>query len=271
MLRGWALKRGPSSCAAGSTAPLNDLLRKAADRFERTDDAKRVVQLKFLSVPRELLADEHDPTRVKAIRLESTKLVGEPHQQRAVGTGSYQDIPCSLVLRSIGYKSLPIEPEVPFDTRRHVVLNDRGRVVSTLSSGEKKPVVGLYCTGWVKRGPTGIIGSNIVDARETVGCMMEDFAAGNFLHSDDDAGDNLGGVEAVKMLIAQRDPGKQFVEWADYARLCAEETRRGQVAGKPREKVTSVTEMLAIAQCAKRQLSSKASCRCATCVDDLHP
>lgn len=230
---------------------MNDLLGKAAEQFENTSDAKRVVQIKFLSSPVEIIADENDPTQVGAIRVEKTKLEGEPNQQRAVGTGEFEDIPCNLVLRSIGYKSMPIEADVPFDNRRHVVSNDQGRVVTTLNGGEKKPVVGLFCTGWVKRGPSGIIGTNIVDARETVGCIVEDFAAGNFLHSDNSADEDLGGLEAVEELIKKRNPDKQLVRWADYERLNSEENDRGELVGKPREKVTSVTKMLEIAKSVK--------------------
>ncbi|KAG6598102.1 NADPH:adrenodoxin oxidoreductase [Phytophthora cinnamomi] len=229
---------------------MNDLLAKAAEQFESVTDAKRVVQIKFLSSPAEILADENDPTRVGAIRVEKTKLEGEPNQQRAVGTGEFEDIPCDLVLRSIGYKSLPIEADAPFDNRRHVVSNDQGRVVTTSESGEKQPVVGLYCTGWVKRGPSGIIGTNIVDARETVSCIVEDFAAGNFLHSEVGATEDLGGLEAVEKLIKKRNPDKQLVRWADYERLNAEENRRGELVGKPREKITSVAEMLTVAKSA---------------------
>ncbi|KAG7393495.1 hypothetical protein PHYPSEUDO_007332 [Phytophthora pseudosyringae] len=229
---------------------MNDLLGKAAGQFDSAGEAKRVVQIKFLSSPVEILADEKDPTRVGAVRVEKTKLEGEPNQQRAVGTGEFQDIPCNLVLRSIGYKSLPIEADAPFDPRRHVISNDQGRIVTASSSGEKQPVVGLYCTGWVKRGPSGIIGTNIVDARETVSCIVEDFAAGNFLHSENRADEDLGGLEAVEKLIKKRTPDKQLVRWADYERLNAEENRRGELIGKPREKITSVIEMLEIAKSA---------------------
>ncbi|POM71417.1 NADPH:adrenodoxin oxidoreductase [Phytophthora palmivora] len=229
---------------------MNDLLIKAADQFASAGDTKRVVQIKFLSSPVEIIADVKDSTRVGGIRVEKTKLEGEPNQQRAVGTGEFEDIPCNLVLRSIGYKSLPIEANAPFDNCRHVVSNDHGRVVTTLSSGEKQTVVGLYCTGWVKRGPSGIIGTNIVDARETVNCIVEDFAAGNYLHSESSTDEDLDGLKAVEKLIKKRNPDKQLVRWADYERLNAEENRRGELVGKPREKVTSVTEMLEIAKSA---------------------
>ncbi|KAG7401202.1 hypothetical protein PHYBOEH_002386 [Phytophthora boehmeriae] len=224
---------------------MNDLLSKAAEHFDNANDADRVVQIKFLSSPAEILADEKDATRVGAIRIEKTRLEGEPNQQRAVGTGDFEDIPCSLVLRSIGYKSLPIEADTPFDNRRHVVSNAQGRVVETSESGETEPVVGLYCTGWVKRGPSGIIGTNIVDARETVGCIVEDFASGKYLHTDQE---NLAGLEAIEKLIKKRNPDKQLIRWADYERLNSEENRRGELVGKPREKITSVDEMLAVAK-----------------------
>ncbi|CAI5700852.1 hypothetical protein KXD40_005770 [Peronospora effusa] len=226
----------------------NDLLSKAANQFEQAGDAKRVVQIKFLRLPTRIVADKNDPARVGSICLEKMKLEGEPNRQRAVGTGEFEDIPCNLVLRSIGYKAQPLEADMPFDKCRHVVSNEQGRVVTTLGGGEKKTVVGLYCTGWAKRGPSGIIGTNIIDARETVGCILEDFATGSFLHSDDSADGKLGGLEAVEKLIKKRNPDKQFVRWADYQRLDAEEKYRGEMVGKSREKVTSVTEMLKIAK-----------------------
>ncbi|CAI5744043.1 unnamed protein product [Peronospora destructor] len=227
---------------------MNDLLGKAADQFEQTGGAKRVVQIKFLRLPTKIVADEKDPTRVGAIRLEKMKLEGEPNRQRAVGTGKFDDIPCNLVLRSIGYKALPLEAGMPFDKSRHVISNEQGRVVTTLGNGEKKTMVGMYCTGWVKRGPSGIIGTNIIDARETVGCIVEDFATGSFLHSEHSADGKLGGLEAVEELIKKRNPDKQLVRWADYERLDAEEKCRGERVGKSREKVTSVTDMLKIAK-----------------------
>ncbi|KAI9905394.1 hypothetical protein PsorP6_013670 [Peronosclerospora sorghi] len=226
---------------------MNDLLGKAA-KEKHMEGAKRVVNIKFLSSPTEIIADRNDPTRVGAIRVEKMKLEGEPKRQRAVGTGIFEDIPCNLVLRSIGYKSLPIDTDVPFDNNRSVILNNKGRVVTTSNNGMKKRVVGLYCTGWVKRGPSGIIGTNIFDARETVGCIIEDFAAGKFLHSQLMSGNDLGGLEAVEKLIKERNPDKQLIGWSDYERISAEEERRGEVVGKPREKVTSVSEMLDIAR-----------------------
>lgn len=192
------------------------------------------MQIKFLAAPVEVRPDATHPERVGSVRVEKTQLEGEPNRQRAVGTGVFEDIPSGLVLRSIGYKSQPLE-DAPFDATRNVLANVQGRLVD---SGT--PVTGLYCTGWVKRGPSGIIGANIVDARETVASVLEDIASGKTLDATGD------GIDAVRSIVLAKTPAKQLVTWADYERLDAEEAARGHVLGKPREKVTSVDEMLKI-------------------------
>lgn len=196
------------------------------------------MQIKFLSAPVELLADPTKPHSVGKVRVEKTVLSGEAYNQRAVGTGEFEEIECGLVLRSIGYKSYPLE-NIPFDARRHVIANEQGKVVDPEKNGEQ--VVGLYCSGWVKRGPTGIIGSNIVDARETVSSIIEDIAKANVLKP---TGGN--GIETLQKIILERNPTKQLVTWQDFERLNDEEMQRGEAAGKPREKITSVNEMLQI-------------------------
>lgn len=211
---------------------------KISSDFGKENAADRQVQIKFLSAPVELLADPEHPERVGGVRVEKTELQGEANRQRAVGTGEFQDLPAGIVLRSIGYKSHPLE-DAPFDAQRNVLANAQGRLVDTKGDGEQ--VVGLYCSGWVKRGPSGIIGSNIVDARETVSSIVEDIASGKILKP---LGSN--GLETIKEIVLGRTPEKQLVTWKDYERLSSEETKRGEVAGKPREKVTSVEEMLRI-------------------------
>lgn len=205
-------------------------------------DAERSVEIKFLAAPVEILPDANDPTRVGAVRVEKTRLEGVANKQRAVGTGEFEEIPCGLVLRSIGYKSLPIADDAPFDARRNVLANVQGRIVDP--ADDNKPVTGLYCTGWVKRGPSGIIGTNIVDARETVSCLVEDIVSGKYLHAE--STDEVGGLDAVKRAVLDANPTKQLVSWTDFEKLNAEETKRGASVGKPREKLTSVEEMLAI-------------------------
>ncbi|KAF1336595.1 Nadph:adrenodoxin oxidoreductase, partial [Globisporangium splendens] len=217
---------------------MNELLTKVSSEFGKEDAGARQVQIKFLSAPVELLADRENPEKVGSVRVEKTELQGEANRQRAVGTGEFETITASLVLRSIGYKSQPLE-DAPFDTKRNVLANDQGRLVDVKGDGEQ--VVGLYCSGWVKRGPSGIIGTNIVDARETVTSIVEDIASGKILNPA-----SSNGLETIKQIILGRNPEKQLVSWKDYERLNDEETKRGEAVGKPREKFTSVEEMLRI-------------------------
>ncbi|GAB9476752.1 Nadph:adrenodoxin oxidoreductase [Globisporangium polare] len=220
---------------------MNELLTKISGDFGKEGAGNKQVQIKFLSAPVELIADPENPEKVGRVRVEKTHLQGEANRQRAVGTGEFEEIPSGLVLRSIGYKSHPLE-DAPFDTHRNVLSNVQGRLVDAAKENGEQ-VVGLYCTGWVKRGPSGIIGSNIVDARETVASIIEDIANDKLLKP---VVSTNGGLETIQKLILERKPKKQLVAWGDFERLNDEETKRGVAAGKPREKVTSVEEMLRI-------------------------
>lgn len=218
---------------------------KISADFGKEVAGNKQVQIKFLSAPVELIADSEIPEKIGSVRVEKTHLQGEANRQRAVGTGEFEELRSGLVLRSIGYKSHPLE-DVPFDLQRNVLANVQGRLVDVKNGGGEQ-VVGMYCTGWVKRGPSGIIGSNIVDARETVASIIEDIASEKLLKpvaSTSGGGD--GGLETIQKLILERKPDKQFVAWSDFERLNDEETKRGEAVGKPREKVTSVEEMLRI-------------------------
>src|SRR6185312_11421659 len=104
--------------------------------------------------------------RVEGLKLERTRLSDEG---RVVGTGEYETLPVGMVLRSVGYQSVPL-PGVPFDPRAYVVPNDGGRVLA----GAGAPAPGEYVAGWLKRGPTGVIGTNKADAAETVRALLAD-------------------------------------------------------------------------------------------------
>ncbi|WP_285581784.1 FAD-dependent oxidoreductase [Actinoallomurus iriomotensis] len=125
-------------------------------------DLPRRLDLRFWLRPVEILGTG----RVEGLRLERTTLNAEG---RVVGTGEYETLPVGLVLRSVGYQSVPL-PGVPFDARAYVVPNEGGRVLGE----DGAPLPGEYVAGWVKRGPTGVIGTNKADAAETVRALLAD-------------------------------------------------------------------------------------------------
>jgi ferredoxin--NADP+ reductase len=126
----------------------------------------RRLDLRFWLRPVEILGTD----RVEAIRLEHTTL---DDSGRVVGTGTHETVPVGLVLRSVGYQSVPL-PGVPFDPVKYVVPNDGGRVLGVDGS----PLPGEYVAGWIKRGPTGVIGTNKADAAETVRALLADLIVG---------------------------------------------------------------------------------------------
>jgi len=127
-------------------------------------DLPRRLDVRFWLRPVEILGT----ARVEGLRLEHTALNDEG---RVVGTGEYETLPVRLVLRSVGYQSVPL-PGVPFDPRAYVVPNEEGRVLGE----DGRPLPGEYVAGWIKRGPTGVIGTNKADAAETVRALLADLA-----------------------------------------------------------------------------------------------
>ena len=128
--------------------------------------AARKLTLRFWLSPAEILGSE----RVEGLRLERTRLDADG---RLTGTGEFETLPVQLVLRSVGYQSVPL-PGVPFDDRSHVVPNSEGRVLGP----DGQPLPGEYVAGWLKRGPTGGIGTNKSDATQTVRALLADLAGG---------------------------------------------------------------------------------------------
>jgi len=192
--------------------------------------ARRLV-LRFLVSPVEILGDENG--RVRAIRLVRNELYeDEKGIVRCRPTGAYEEVPVQLVFRSVGYVGVPL-PEVPFDERRGVIRNERGRV---LEGDSGQPVTGLYAAGWIKRGATGVIGTNKPDAAETVDAMLEDLERGRTLAPVNPR------PEQLEALLAERQPA--YFTFSDWQRLDELETCSGAECGRPRVKFTSVEEML---------------------------
>eukprot|EP00850_Spirogloea_muscicola_P017157 SM000144S00705 [mRNA] locus=s144:360499:365389:- [translate_table: standard] len=213
--------------------------------------AARQVYFVFFRRPTEILGNM-DNTHVNGVRLEKTTLqpggLGKP--QRAIGLGEFEDIPCGLVLRSIGYKSIPVTG-LHFDHAKGIVPNRLGRVLREVPSEQQDDVGGwgtkaehyddgLYVVGWLKRGPTGVIATNLIDAEETVASIAEDSWAGRLPRPASDCG-------RLQLLNRLADSGARPVDLAGWQRIDAEEVWRGALAGKPREKIVSTADMLQIA------------------------
>ncbi|EQB77284.1 NADPH:adrenodoxin oxidoreductase, mitochondrial [Camelus ferus] len=208
------------------------LLRTATEKpgveeAARQASASRAWGLRFFRSPKQVLPSA-DGRQVAGVRLAVTRLeqgVGEA--TRAVPTGDVEDLPCGLVLSSIGYKSRPIDPSVPFDPKLGIIPNVDGRVMN---------VPGLYCSGWVKRGPTGVITTTMTDSFLTSQILLQDLKAGQLPSGP------RPGYAAIKALLSSR--GVWPVSFSDWEKLDAEEVSRGQGTGKPREKLLDPQEML---------------------------
>ena len=168
--------------------------------------------------------------RVERIVLEKNRLEGEPGRQKAKGTGEKEEMACGLLFRSVGYHGVPT-PGVPFDERAGVIPNHEGRVTES-----ERVVPGLYAAGWIKRGPTGVIGTNKADSNETVRHILEDAPQLPPATRRD----------TRALLESLKKKGVRVVSFPDWKRIDAREIARGVPAGKPREKFTSVAEMFSV-------------------------
>jgi len=192
----------------------------------------RKVTLRFLVSPVELTASNEG--RVDGVRLVRNVLGrAADGTLRAQPTDRYEVLPVGLVFRSVGYRGVPV-PGVPFDVRRALIPNERGRIVDPVA---QIPVVGAYVTGWIKRGPVGVIGTNKPDAAETALCMLDDFRRGELLKP------RQGHTADLERLLKQRQPG--YLSYADWRELDRMEREHGRMQGRPRVKINTATEMLA--------------------------
>jgi ferredoxin--NADP+ reductase len=188
------------------------------------------LELRFLRSPIEILGDgEGGP--VTAVRVAVNQLVRDPEGRvRAEPTGEEEVIACGLVLRSIGYRGQPL-PGVPFDERRGLISNVDGRVCR---DDERCP--GEYVVGWIKRGPSGVIGTNKKDATDTVARILEDRDNGSLNQPVDPEPD--AGLE----WLAERVP--ELVTWEGWEAIDAHESSLGEPAGRPRVKLVRLDELL---------------------------
>ncbi|MBI5651812.1 MAG: FAD-dependent oxidoreductase [Chloroflexi bacterium] len=191
----------------------------------------RKLFLRFLMSPVELFGDASG--RVTKMRLvRNTLVASESGALSAQATDQFEELEVGLVFRSVGYRGVAL-PDVPFHDKWGVILNEKGRVLDPES---KQSRVGEYVAGWIKRGPSGVIGTNKPDSVETANAMLEDAqrdATMQPAHADPLSAENL---------IRARQP--RFVSFADWQTLDRLELQRGAAQGRPRVKFTRVEAML---------------------------
>jgi ferredoxin--NADP+ reductase len=205
-----------------------DILREFAAR-EPTGKPRRVV-LRFQVSPVAILGEG----RVEAVEVVRNDLVpDERGRLRAVPTDDREVIPCGLVFRSIGYRGVGLR-EVPFDEDRGTIPNREGRVVE-----DGRPLPGVYCAGWIKRGPTGVIGTNKKDATETVDQLLADARAGRLPNTS---------ATPEKVLALLQERGVEVVAYGGWEAIDSLERGRGEPHGRPRIKLCSWDELLAAAR-----------------------
>lgn len=207
------------------------VLQEATSRVAASVNEKEL-HLTFLMSPTAI----HGKDRVRSVEFVKNKLVGPTDNQKAIATSECCSIPAGLVISSIGFRGRQLA-DVPFDDDRGVVRNASGRVVDANLDG----MAPLYVTGWIKRGPTGVIGTNRADALETIQCLLEDYREGRVV------------AKLQKRGLSLAFPATS-VDFAGWLRIDEAERAAGGQSGRPRQKFVDVDTMLKIASAESRQL-----------------
>jgi ferredoxin/flavodoxin---NADP+ reductase len=210
-----------------SEAELEADRERARRNFELLEDyaarepegKPRRIVLRFLVSPVAILGED----RVEAVEVVRNELVEEGGRIVARPTGETEIIPAGIVLRSVGYRGVEL-PGVPFDERSGTIPNERGRVAEAERT---------YVAGWIKRGPSGVIGTNKKDAVETVELLLEDARAGR-----------LGRRSEDRLSDLLEEKGAHFVEYAGWQAIDAAERGAGEPLGRPRVKLTAWEKLL---------------------------
>lgn len=189
--------------------------------------AKRRLHLHFFSSPAEILEQDG---KVAGIRIERTKLDGTGNVKP---TGEFREFPIQAVYRAVGYFGSELS-EIPFDEKAGVIPNDKGRVLDS----DGKHIEGVYATGWIKRGPIGLIGHTKSDALETIAQIIEDKPTWWQPASPSE--------DSITELLTSR--GVDFVGWPEWLRIDAEEKRLGESQERERIKLVEREDFLKVAK-----------------------
>ena len=216
--------------AAGRETRQNlKILNKMAERG--ITGKPKCLRFVFLASPTEVLSEGG---KVTGLKLERNALEQRNGKLSATGIGETFTLDCGLVFRSIGYKGLP-QPGLPYDSKSGTIPNQKGQVCNP-ETGEA--CLREYVAGWIKRGPSGVIGTNKPDAVESVRTMLQTFLAEKWQPKE------AVGVSGIEVLLESQQV--DYVSFADWERLDEHEIREGQEFGKPRRKVIDPEEMLRI-------------------------
>ena len=221
-----------SQAAIDASHQTKQLVKTLTDwTLREPSGASRRIHLHFLQSPHEVLGEDG---HVSGVRMERMRLKGDGNVE---GTGEFIDYPVQAVYRAVGYWGTAIDG-VPFNDSKGVINNVEGRVID--EAGE--PVQGFYTTGWIKRGPVGLIGHTKSDAAETVSHIVEDIEA---LYTETRAGAEQLSPDNVLRLL--KDRGVPVIQWRDWEVLDAHERSNGEAAGRERVKVVPREDMTDIA------------------------
>ncbi|MGQ0465227.1 MAG: FAD-dependent oxidoreductase [Sporichthyaceae bacterium] len=218
--------------ASSHTVRTNiEALRRLQDEHPPTGKPRRIV-LRFARSPLDLLPGPDG--RIREVQLGHNDLIaGADGTVRAVDNGGREIVEAGLVVRAVGYRAVPL-PDVPFDSDRAVIPTEAGRVVG----GERE-----YATGWIRRGPSGVIGTNRKDGQESAESALADLAAS----ARPDATDSS--VEDIRSWLRATAP--ELVEEQDWRAIDRHEVGAGAASGRPRVKLCTVAELLAVATAAR--------------------
>uniref|UniRef100_A0A224YWH1 Ferredoxin/adrenodoxin reductase n=1 Tax=Rhipicephalus zambeziensis TaxID=60191 RepID=A0A224YWH1_9ACAR len=206
---------------------LLELMLQTSEK--KPSNQPRSWELRFLRSPLRFLADS-STGRVSGVEMAVNRLEKTESGTKAVATGETETIPCQMVLKSIGYTSEAVDPTIPYDRKRGYLPNSHGRVDS---------LPGVYCSGWLKTGPVGVLVATMNSSFETGQAIVKDAESG-LLPADDREGSS-----AILKLLKSK--GVRPVTFDEWLKIEAHEKTEGERKGKPSEKLLSVKEMLNVA------------------------
>ncbi|KAJ3395216.1 hypothetical protein HDU92_006113 [Lobulomyces angularis] len=224
-----ALEDSKNSLLLSKDRPRKRLLENLNKFFKKNMEgsSKKTFQIDFLKSPKEVILNEDGS--LHSLKVEKNELC---ENGKVEGTNIFEEIRSDMIIKSVGYKSVALEG-LPFNEKKGFVPNISGRVVDANST----VIAGLYVSGWLKRGPTGVIASTMFDANETAGAILKDL---------EESPQKLDQAKTGFEAISKRLNVKRIVTFTDWKKIEKHEFDEGIKVGKVREKLSNIDEMLRI-------------------------